>query len=212
MKKILAFIMASVLALGVLTVAVSAEDVSEPAYTPVEYKIEDILAVVESGEDCYLQPTDIILLPVKDEQEETTEVKETAAPAVSDVLIVEYLPGQDAASGNKMTRFVDYVESGYAVLDIAGYPDYAYKGNERKTNYPIDFAHAEGYAFKQWKVESVYSGKEINRIILVAEWAVPELKGWAGYKEMMQGYIKTFIDKMISYMIYVFTRLAAFFV
>ena len=214
MKKILAVLMAVLFAFGVMTVAVSAEEEPEtPAYTPVEHKIEAIVEAIESGEEYYLMPTDTIVLPVQKAEEPTEEpaAAEDGA-AVADALIVEYLPGDGATSINSMSKFADMQKSGYAVKDIGDYTDYAYKGAVRNTNYAIDFQNDEGYTFKQWKVTSVYSGKEFSRVTVEAEWNAPVLGGWAGWVAMRRAYIKTFIDTVIAYITGVLNRIAGFLV
>ncbi|MBQ7547516.1 MAG: hypothetical protein IJT41_11200 [Clostridia bacterium] len=214
-KKILAVLMAAVMMLGMFALAAFAED-EKPAYTPVEYKIEDLVAAVENGEDVFLNPTDIIVLPVKEQSEPEDPVEGVAeAPAadenaISGVLIVEYLPGQDAASGNGNTRFVDYDGTGYAVKGLDDYTDYAYKETERRENYAIDYANANEYPFEQWKIESIYSGKEFNRIVLAAQWEEPVLTGWAGFTAMFRGYVKTVIDYIIQFLQDWFTQLGLF--
>ncbi|MGN0636670.1 MAG: hypothetical protein ACI4I5_10660 [Acutalibacteraceae bacterium] len=215
LKKILAILMASVLALGIFTVGASAEDaVEEPAYTPVEYKIEDLVAAIEAKQDTYLNPADIILLPEQQQEEPETpeELIAQAEADISPVLIVEYQAGTDASSGNSVEKFVDYSGSGYAVRALGDYPQYAYVNGARKTNLMIDYASDLGYGFKQWKVTSVYSGTEFNRVILEAEWDVPPLTGWEGYKTMMRGYIKTVIDYVINYLAELFARIGSFLV
>lgn len=221
LKKTLSILMAAIFALGILTVAVSAEDITEePAYVPVEYKIEDLVAAVEAKQDTYLNPTDTIILPVVPEnpdvqpmQDESGDVQEPVADkTVSPVLIVEYLAGASAASGNKVDKFVDYSQSGYAVRALGEYPDFAYINGARQTNLMIDFASDLGYGFKRWKISSIYSGTEFNRVVLEAEWDVPPLTGWAGYKTMMRGYIKTVIDYIINYLAELFGRLGSFLV
>ncbi len=212
MKKILASLMAVLLAFGAFAFIVAAdgeapETPEEPAYTPVEYQIVDLVAAVEEKGDVYLQPTDVILLPdaPKDDAEETEETAEptdgtATAETAEAVLIVEYLPGKGAASGNGNTRYVDFKGTGYAIRALGDYTDFAYKETERRTNYAIDYENENGYAFKQWKIQSIYSGKEFSRIVLVAEWEEPVLTGWAGYKTMMRGYIKTVIDYIIAFL------------
>jgi len=221
MKKILASLMAVLLAFGALAFVVAAEEPADPpqpekpAYTPVEYKIEDLVAAVEGKKDVYLQPTDVILLPeaAKQEAPETEEPTEGAASEeAAAVLIVEYLPGDGAVSGNENDRYVDYDGTGYKICALGDYTDYAYKKTERRTNYAIDFANESGYAFKQWKVKTIYSGKEFSRIVLVAEWEEPVLTGWAGFKTMMRGYIKTIIDYIIAYLQDWFLQLGDFLV
>ena len=214
MKKILASLLAVLTAFGMLMVVAAAEDVTEPAepetpaYTSVEYQITDLVAAVEKGGDVYLQPTDKILLPEApkaDEPEEADDAEEmpdgTVGEAPAAVLIVEYLPGNGGIPSEKgLTRFVDYAESGYAICAPGDYTDYSYKDTERQTNNAIDFVNENEYAFKQWKIQSIYSGKEFSRIVLVADWEVPALTGWAGFKTMMRGYIKTIIDYIIAYL------------
>jgi len=214
MKKILASLMAVLMTFGMLTVIVAAADdpaptePETPAYTPVEYQIADLVARAEAGEDVYLQPTDVILLekaaPV-DEPQEPTEPEVTPAADADEpdaaVLVVEYLPGNGGIASDKgLTRFVDFDESGYAIRAIGDYTDYSYKGTERQTNNAIDYANENGYAFKQWKVQSVYSGPEFSKIVLEADWEVPALSGWEGFKTMMRGYIKQIIDYIIEYL------------
>ena len=68
MKKILASLMAVLMAFGVCMIIAAAEaeepeTPETPAYTPVEYQIADLVAAAEGKGDVYLQPTDIILLP-----------------------------------------------------------------------------------------------------------------------------------------------------
>lgn len=213
MKKILASLLAVLMAFGVLMVVAAAEDVTEPAepetpaYTPVAYKIEDLVAAVEKGDAVYLQPTDIILLPEAPKADESEEPPVegqdptgTATDASEAVLIVEYLPGKGAASVNGNDRYIDYDGSGYAICAPGDYTDYAYKATERRTDYAIDYVNENEYAFKQWKVHSIYSGPEFSRIVLEAEWDEPVLTGWAGFKAMMRGYIKTIIDYIIEYL------------
>lgn len=213
MKKILASLLAVLTAFGVLMVVAAAEDVVEPvepltpAYEPVSYKIEDLIAAADSGKDVYLQPTDIILLPEAPKADESEEPPVegqvpagTATDASEAVLIVEYLPGKDAASVNGNDRYVDYDGSGYVICALGDYTDYAYKATERRTDYAIDYVNENEYAFKQWKVHSIYSGPEFSRIVLEAEWDEPVLTGWAGFKAMMRGYIKTIIDYIIEYL------------
>lgn len=224
LKKIIAVLMAAVLALGILTVAVSAEETEEPAYTPVTYSILDILDTVEAGGDFYLNPTDIIELPVKAadpaepdepaaaEEEPPVEEPTDEKDAYANILIVEYLPGDDATSPNKITKFSDLKQSGYAIKGSGDYTDFAYENVTRKTNYFIDYKHPEGYAFKRWRVTSVYSGKEFSRLILEAEWDVPVLTGWAGFMAMRRANIKLVIDYIIQYLIGLFNRIAAFLV
>ena len=219
LKKTLSVLMAAIFALGILSVAVSAEDtVEEPAYVPVEYKIEDLLAAVEAKQDTYLNPTDTIVLPEVEQPAEADASADGQEPVaepekgISPVLIVEYLAGVDASSGNKVEKFVDYSESGYAVRALGDYPDYAYINGARQTKVMIDFVSDLGYGFKCWKVTSVYSGTEFNRVVLEAEWDVPPLTGWEGYKTMMRGYIKTVIDYIINYLVELFGRLGSFLV
>lgn len=219
MKKLLASLLAVLMAFGMLMVVVCAEDVTEPAepeepaYTPVEYQIADLVAAVEAGEDVYLQPTDVILLKKADPAEpvEPAEPEVTPAAAVDEptdpedesasVLVVEYLPGKGGVVSEKgLTRFVDYDASGYAICALGDYTDYSYKDTERQTNNAIDFANENGYAFKQWKIQTIYSGPEFSRIVLEAEWDEPALSGWEGFKTMMRGYIKTIIDYIIEYL------------
>ena len=226
-KKILAVLMAAVMMLGVFAIAAFAEDEEEPAYASVEYKIEDLVAAVEKGEDVFLNPTDVIVLPVKEQtpvEDPVTPADGTVAQPVGDepetpaadenaisaVLIVEYLPGKDAESGNENTKFVDYDGNGYAVKGMGDYTDYAYKSTERRENYAIDYVNANEYAFKTWKIDSIYSGKEFNRIVLVAQWDEPVLTGWAGFMTMYRGYVKTVIDYIIQFLQDWFTQLALF--
>jgi hypothetical protein len=219
MKKILASLMAVLMAFGVCTIIAAAEEPETPeapAYTPVEYQIADLVAAAEGKGDVYLQPTDVILLPEAEQETPAEETPDpaagTAEPAAKAVLIVEYLPGKDAVSGNENTRYVDYDGSGYAICALGDYTDYAFKGTERRENYAIDYVNENEYAFKQWKVKSIYSGKEFSRIVLVAEWDEPALTGWAGYKTLMRGYIKTVIDYIIEYLKEWFAELGAFLV
>ena len=217
LKKILAVLMAAVLALGVLGVAVSAEDApTEPEYVPVEHKIEAIVEAIESGDDYYLMPTDTIVLPVPAAEEETPVAQEDgetpAEPAMADILIVEYFAGDDAVSGKNMTKFVDMQKSGYAVKGIGDYTDFAYEGITRNKNYAIDFQSNGGYAFKRWRVTSIYSGKEFSRLTVEAEWETPTLGGWAGFMALRRAYIKTFIDYMIEYLSGLLSRIAMFLV
>ncbi|MBQ3150840.1 MAG: hypothetical protein IJB86_06310 [Clostridia bacterium] len=228
-KKILSFVLATIMALGVVTVTASAEDVSEPtteeAYVSVEHKIEDIIAAIEAGESYYINPTDTIILVEKDEEEETTEAVDaaeeteeetTTAPSISEILIVEYTTdfndGSESASAAGYTKFTDYDASGYAVLELGKRTDYAFKGAVRSTNIAIDFKSGLDYAFKAWRVTSVYSGKEFNRVTLVAEWEIPALTGWQGFLELFRGYMKTYIDALTEYLADLFKRIAAFFV
>lgn len=218
MKKILAILMASILALGVLTVAVSAEEeLITPAYEAQTYDIADIVALVDEGEDVYLNPTDIIMIADAEEDPSVEPAEEGEEPegpeaTISDVLIVEYLADDTAISGNNVEKFADYQGNEYAVKGIGDYTDYAYQGGQRKTDFAIDFESVNGYAFKSWKVKSVYSGKEFNRVILVAEWDVPALSGWSGFLSMFHGYAKMVIDYIINYLSDLFTRLGEFFV
>lgn len=225
MKKILASLMAVLLAFGACMIIAAAEgeepEVPEtPAYTPVEYQIADLVAAVEDKGDVYLQPTDIILLPEapKEDTPETptddplAQVEGTVEETAEAVLIVEYLPGDGAASGNGNNRYVDYDGTGYAIRALGDYTDYAYKETERRENYAIDFVNENEFAFKQWKIQSIYSGKEFSRIVLVAEWEEPVLTGWAGYKTMMRNYIKTIIDYVIEYLKEWFQKLGTFLV
>ena len=210
LKKTLAILMAAILALGIFSVGVFAEDLEEPEYTPATYTIEQIVAAVEGKKELILHPTDIIVLP-----EQEGEEGEGIDPAadVSAILIVEYYAGKDAFSPNGATQFMDYAKSGYAVCDLGDYPNYAMVAGSRKTDYPIDYESVNEYAFtKEWKVTSAYSGKEFNRVTLEAVWEVPVLTGWAGYKTMLRGYIKTIIDYVISYLAGVFTRIGDFLV
>ncbi|MBQ7541728.1 MAG: hypothetical protein IJT44_05500 [Clostridia bacterium] len=218
-KKILALFMAALLALSVFALAVYAEE-EEPAYTPVEYQIADLVAAFEDGEDVFLQPTDVILLGEKPQAEEPDEPVEAAeeepevpaadANAISSVLIVEYLPGKDAASTNENTKYVDYDGSGYAIQAIGGNTDYAYKNNERRENYAIDYQNENEYAFVQWKIVGIYSGKEFNRIVLEAQWNEPALTGWAGFMAMRRAYLKTIIDYVIKFLQDWFSQLGQF--
>ena len=214
MKKILAVLMAAMFAFGMLTVAVCAEDApEEPEYVPVEHKIEAIVQAIESGKDYYLMPTDTIVLPVQEDTEEPTDEPAAAEDAAyANVLIVEYLPGEGAESTNKMTKFTDMQKSGYAVKAIGDYTDFAYKGITRNTNFSIDYQNTEGYTFKQWKVTSVYSGKEFSRVTVEAEWNKPVLTGLAGYMALRRAYIKTFIDAVIEYITGMLNRLSGFLV
>lgn len=217
LKKTLAILMASILALGIFSVGASAEgEAQEPAYIPTEYKIEDLVAAVEAKQDLFLNPTDTIVLPEQpqepDDAEPVAPLSAQADAAVSPVLIVEYYAGTDAASGNKVDKFVDYSESGYAVRALGDYPDYAYVNGARQKNLMIDYASDLGYGFKSWKVTSVYSGAEFNRVVLEAQWDVPALTGWEGYKTMMRGYIKTVIDYIINYLAELFARIGSFLV
>ena len=231
LKKIFAFVLATILAFGVVTVSASAEDVSEPTteevYVPVEHKIADIITTIDAGESYYINATDIILLYETEEEEETTdavepsegeegETEDTTTPAYSDILIVEYVTdfndGSESVSAAGYTKFIDYDESGYEVLSIGKRTDYAMKGSARSNNIAIDFQSGLGYAFKGWRVQAVYSGKEFNRVTLVAEWDIPELKGWAGFMELFRGYMKTWIDAFTEYLADLFKRIAAFFV
>ena len=215
MKKILAVLMAALFAFGILTVAVSAEEAPEaPAYVPVEHKIEAIVAAIESGDDYYLMPTDTIVLPVPAQEEPTQDEPSAAADGavVANALIVEYLPGDGAESFNGMTKFTEMQKSGYAVKGIGDYTDFAYKGGVRNTDFAIDYQTAEGYTFKQWKVTSVYSGKEFSRVTVEAEWNAPVLTGWAGWQALRRSYIKTFIDTLFAYITGVLNRLAGFLV
>ncbi len=227
-KKILSFVLATIMALGVVTVTASAEDVSEPtteeAYIPVEHKIDDIIATIEEGESYYINPTDTIILFEKADDDATTAPVETAeeeeetteTPSISEILIVEYTTdfndGSESVSAAGYTRFVDYDESGYAVLELSKRTDYAFKGAVRSTNIAIDFKSGLGYAFKAWRVKAVYSGKEFNRVTLVAEWEIPALTGWQGFLELFRGYMKTYIDALTEYLADLFKRIAAFFV
>ena len=215
MKKILAVLMAVLFAFGMMTVAVSAEDEPEqPAYTPVEHKIEAIVEAIESGEEYYLMPTDTIVLPVQKAEEPTPEEPAAAedSGAVTDALIVEYLPGDGAVSNNGMSKYADMRKSGYAVKEIGEYTDYAYKGAVRNTQYAIDFQNEQGYSFKRWRVTSAYSGKEFSRLTVEAEWDAPVPSGWAGWMSMFRTYLKTFIDSVIAYITGVLNRIAGFLV
>ena len=201
-KRILAVLMAALLACSVFALAASAED-EKPAYVPVEYKIADLVAAVEDGEDVFLNPADIIVLPEAQQtaEGETADAEPAAdADAVSSVLIVEYLPGKDAVSGNGNTKFVDYDGNGYAIRGLGEYTDYAYKSTERREHYAIDYENENGYAFVQWKIDGIYSGKEFNRIVLQAQWEEPVLTGWAGFQTMFRGYVKTVIDYIIQFL------------
>ena len=220
-KKILAVLMAAVLMLGMFAAVVSAED-EEPAYTPVEYKIADLVAALENGEAVYLNPKDVIVLFDNAEQPDSGDPTAAAEgdpetpvaneDAVSSVLIVEYLPGQDAASITENTKFVDYESNGYAVKGMGEYTKYAYKNTERRGDflYPIDFANANEYPFEKWEVDSIYSGKEFNRIVLVAQWQPPELHGWSGFMTMFRSYAKTLIDYFIQFVQDWFAQLGVF--
>lgn len=225
MKKLLASLLAVLMAFGVLMVAAAAEDVSEPAepeepaYTPVEYQIADLVAAAGGKKPVYLQPTDKILLPEApkaDDAEETDE--ETPAGTVvteepEAVLIVEYLPGNGGLPSEKgLVRFADYDVSGYAIRAWGEETKYSYKGTERQTGNAIDFVNENEYAFKQWKIKSIYTGPEFSRIVLEAVWEEPVLTGWAGYMTMMRGYIKQIIDYIIAYLQEWFAELSAFFV
>ncbi len=224
-KKILASLLAVLLTFGAFMFIVAAADEpkepEKPAYTPVEYKIEDLVAAVESGKDVYLQPTDIIVLPeqAKPEAPQTQEPaaegeegepgEETPAEAM---LVVEYLPGEEASSPNKNSRYVDYKGTGYAIRALGDYTDFAFMDTERRENYAIDFVNDNEYEFEQWKIQSIYSGKEFSRIILVAQWKQPVLKGWQGFKTMMRNYIKTIIDYIMAYLKEWFLELSDFLV
>ena len=228
MKKVLASLLAVLMAFGVLMVAAAAEDVTEPAepetpaYTPVEYQIADLVSAVEGKKAVYLQPTDKILLPEAPKTEETEETTDDAegtpagtvtAETPEAVLIVEYLPGKGGIMSDKgLSRFVDFDGSGYAIRAIGDETDYSYKDTERQADNAIDFENENGYAFKQWKIKSIYSGPEFSRIVLEAEWEEPVLTGWAGYKTMMRGYIKQIIDYIIAYLQEWFAELSTFFV
>jgi hypothetical protein len=201
-------------AFGILSVAVSAEEAPEtPAYEPKEHKIEAIVAAIESGKEYYLMPTDTIVLPVQsaDDTDEPTAAADGEA-TVADTLIVDYLPGDGAESTNKMTKFTDMQKSGYAVKDIGDYTDFAFEGAVRNTNYAIDYQSIDGYTFKQWKVTSVYSGKEFSRVTVEAEWNAPVLSGWAGWQTMRKAYIKTFIDTLFAYITGLLNRISSFLV
>lgn len=225
-KKLLSIFMALVMCCGVFAVAAHAEDTTEPevpetpAYTPVEYKIEDIIAALQAGDDVYFQPTDIILLPISaeepDDPEEPVEAADdTDTPAVSDVLIVEYLPGTDAASQSKgVTKFLDFQSTNYTVRAVGESTDFVLESGTQKSgrSYSIDFEHSAGYAFKSWRVDNAYSGKEFNRIVLTAQWDVPTYHGWQGFKAMMADYAKTFIDYLINYLADLMQRITSFFV
>ena len=228
MKKILASLMAVLLAFGACMFVFAAEEPTEPTeptkpeYTPVEYQIADLVAAMGGKDDVYLQPTDVILLPDAPKEEPTPAepaeepaddgtVTEEPAQESAPVLIVEYLPGEGGVPSEKgLTRFVDYDGSGYAICTPGDYTDFSFKDTERQTNNAIDFVNENEYAFKQWKVESVYSGKEFSRIVLSADWDEPALTGWAGYKTMMRGYIKTIIDYIIRYLTEWFDQLGIF--
>lgn len=230
-KKILSVLMTVVLCFGMFAVAVYAEDPVEPetpetpAYTPVEYKLEDIIARFEADEDVILMPTDTIILPgaetpadpedpVEPENPDLTGAAEEETPAVSSVLIVEYLPGEDAESAQKVTKFLDFQGSGYAVRGLQESTDFVIEGGKQTSGekYAIDFENANGYAFKSWSVSSVYSGKEFNRLVLVANWDVPVLTGWAGFKAMMNGYIKIVIERIFNYLADLASRIGNFLV
>ena len=221
-KKIFSFVLATILVFGTVTVSAYAEDVTEPAieedvYIPVAHNIADIVAEFEDGESYYINPTDTILLYATEEPEEgETEEEETEAPAYSEVLIVEYVTdfndGSESVSAGGYTKFVEYTQSGYEVLGIGQRTQYAMKGNTKESNKPIDFESGEGYTFSGWRVKAVYSGKEFNRVTLVAEWEAPELHGWEGFLELFRGYMKILIDAVTAYLGDLFTRIGAFFV
>ena len=139
-------------------------------------------------------------------------MEEPTAPAAvkGDVLIVEYFPGNGAQSAAGKTKFADMQKSGYAVKGIGEYTDYAYENITRDTGYAIDFRNEEGYAFKQWKVTSIYVGETFSKITVEAEWDEPVLSGWAGYLAMKRAYIKMFIDYLIEYLTGLFDRLSNF--
>ena len=77
MKKILASLMAVLLAFGACMFVFAAEEPTEPTeptkpeYTPVEYQIADLVAAMGGKDDVYLQPTDVILLPDAPKEEPT---------------------------------------------------------------------------------------------------------------------------------------------
>ncbi len=214
MKKILASLLALLMAFGLLTVAAAAEDgaepvePAEPVYESVTYKIEDLVAAFEGDDDVYLQPTDVILLPEAaqaDEQETDggTPLEGDVTEASKAVLIVEYLPGGkegEVVSENKVSKFADYDGSGYAICGIGDETDFAYTATGRSDGYRIDYKNENEFAFKQWKIVSIYSGSEFSRIVLEAEWEEPALTGWAGFKTMMRNYIKKIIDYIIEYL------------
>ena len=230
MKKILASLMAVLLCFGALVfVVAAAEEPTEPekpAYTPVEYKIEDLVAAVNAKKgvfrqptDVFLQPTDVIVLPEAPAAgPETTETEEPADGTVTEepaqaVLVVEYLPGNGGIPSDKgLDRFVDYAGTGYAIRALGDYTDYSFKETERQTSNAIDFVNENEYAFKQWKIKSIYTGKEFSRIVLEADWEQPVLTGWAGYQTMMRGYIKTIIDYILQYLQDWFLQLGDFLV
>lgn len=226
-KKILASLMAALLAFGVFAFVVAAEEPETPEYTGTEYQIVDLIAAVEEEGDVYLQPADVIRLaqapaedpqtpedPAATEDQPTADDPQTPADEPAEaVLIVEYLPGVGGIpSDNGNTRFVDYDGDGYAIRGLGEYTDYAYKATERRTGYAIDFVNEKGYAFKQWKIQSIYSGKEFNRIVLEAEWEEPVLSGWDGFTTMMRSYIKTIIDYVIQFLSDWFLQLGDFLV
>ena len=213
-KKIFSFVLATILVFGTVTVSAYAEDVTEPTteedvYTPVAHKIADIVAEFEDGESYYINPTDTILL-YENEEGETEEA------AYSEVLIIEYVTdfadGSESVSAAGYTKFVEYTQSGYKVLEIGKRTQYAMKGNTKDQNMPIDFESGSGYTFNGWRVKAVYSGKEFNRVTLVAEWEAPELHGWEGFLELFRSYMKILIDAIIAYMGDLFTRIGEFFV
>ncbi len=225
LKKIFSFVLATILVFGTVTVTASAEDASEPAtdaYTPVAHKIADIVATIEEGESYYINPTDTIVL-YETEDEETTDAVDpadeegtTEAPAYSDILIVEYITdfndGSESVSAAGYTKFVDYDASGYEVLTVGMRTEFAMKGSAKSKNIAIDFQSGLGYAFKGWRVKAVYSGKEFNRVTLVAEWEIPPLEGWQGFLELFRGYMKILIDNITAYFSDLFARIGAFFV
>lgn len=229
-KKIFSFVLATILVFGTVTVTASAEDVSEPAtdaYVSVEHKLADIVAAIESGESYYINPTDTIVL-YETEDEDTTDAVEPAegeddgtgteaeTPANSDILIVEYTTdfndGSESVSAAGYTKFVDYDATGYEVLSVGMRTDFAMKGSAKSKNIAIDFQSGLGYAFKGWRVKAVYSGKEFNRVTLVAEWEIPPLEGWQGFLELFRGYMKILIDNITAYFSDLFARIGAFFV
>ena len=231
-KKLLSVLMAVVLCFGMFAVAVYAEDTTEPeepetpveAYVPVEYNIEDILARFEADEDVILMPTDIIRLPgaATDDPDEPEDPEEVTAEEegegetaeISSVLIVEYLPGEDAESLQGISKFLDFQGSGYAVRGLQDSTDFVVEKGQQESGatYAIDYENAEGYAFKSWSVTGVYSGKEFNRLVLTANWDKPVLSGWAGFKALMRGYLKTFIDYLTGYLIDLADRIGAYLV
>lgn len=223
LKKILSVLMAVVLTMGVLAVAVSAEDVTEPAepaYVSVEHQIEAIAQAIEEGHDYYLNPTDTIVLSLASPAAPTEDPETTEEPAdpeptqeqpiAGDVLIVEYFPGEDAVSPAGKTKMSDLEKSGYAVKAIGEYTDYGYQDGVRETNCVIDFQNNNGYAFRQWKVTSVYVGSNFSKITVEAEWDAPALSGWAGFQTMMRSYVKMYIDYLIEYLTGLFDRISNF--